>query len=70
MSVHSQVVALAKDLLSRSPKIDELVNNAGNLCTGEPEMASDGVDKNVAVNFVAPLSVDPFEVINTGPESC
>jgi NAD(P)-dependent dehydrogenase (short-subunit alcohol dehydrogenase family) len=55
MSVQSQVVALAKDLLCRFPKIDELVNNAGNLSTGEPEMTSDGVGKNVAVNIVAPL---------------
>lgn len=55
LSVQAEVTALAKDLLERFPKIDELINNAGNLSTGSKEVTVDGVDKNIAVNVIAPL---------------
>lgn len=55
MSAQKNVTALGKDLLKRFPKIDEVINNAGNLSTGAMEQAPDGVDKNFAVNVIAPL---------------
>jgi NAD(P)-dependent dehydrogenase (short-subunit alcohol dehydrogenase family) len=35
--------------------IDELIHNAGNLSVGKKETTEDGVDKNFAVNVMAPL---------------
>jgi NAD(P)-dependent dehydrogenase (short-subunit alcohol dehydrogenase family) len=55
MSLQPAVKALAKDLLERFPKIDELINNAGNLDTTEKQITSEGIDKNTAVNVIAPL---------------
>lgn len=55
MSLQPAVKALAKDLLERFPKIDELINNAGNLDTAEKQTTSEGIDKNTAVNVIAPL---------------
>lgn len=55
LSLQTGVQALAKDLLQRFPVIDELINNAGNLSTGEFETTAEGVDKNIAVNVIAPL---------------
>ena len=55
MSKQSGVKKLAKDLLSRFTKIDELCNNAGNLTVGgERVNTEDGVDENIAVNVIAP----------------
>ena len=55
LSVQAQVKSLAKDLLQRFPKIDELISNAGNLDTGVKRTTVDGVDKNFSVNVIAPL---------------
>lgn len=56
MSIQSQVHALAKELTKRFPQgIDELIHNAGNLSVGNKETTVDGVDKNFAVNVIAPL---------------
>lgn len=55
LSVKSHVQNLGNELLSRFPKIDELINNAANLTIGDKEVTVDGVDKNVAVNVLAPI---------------
>jgi NAD(P)-dependent dehydrogenase (short-subunit alcohol dehydrogenase family) len=55
MSVQADVKGLAKDLMARFPKIDELINNAGSLSLGERTTTADGLDTNFAVNVVAPL---------------
>ncbi|KAJ1478666.1 hypothetical protein T484DRAFT_1904201 [Baffinella frigidus] len=55
LALQQGVRSLAAELLHRFPKIDVLVNNAGNLCTGTLETTADGVTKNFAVNVIAPL---------------
>ena len=55
LSEQMSVRALGKELLSRFPVIDELINNAGNLSSGEQETTKDGINKNFAVNVIAPL---------------
>jgi NAD(P)-dependent dehydrogenase (short-subunit alcohol dehydrogenase family) len=55
MSVKAEVHALGNDLMTRFPKIDELINNAGNLTVGERTTTVDGLDTNFSVNVVAPL---------------
>ena len=56
MSVQSQVKGLAKELIKRFNRIDELISNAGNLSTGPDVVKSkDGIDMNLAVNVVSHL---------------
>ena len=54
--------ALAKDLLARFPQIDELINNAGQLtltaditANGGKTVEVEGIEKDFAVNVVAPV---------------
>ena len=55
LTLQSNVKLLADDLLTRFPKIDELINNAGNLTVGELKTTSEGINENFAVNVIAPL---------------
>jgi NAD(P)-dependent dehydrogenase (short-subunit alcohol dehydrogenase family) len=56
LSLQAGVKTCAESILSRFSVIDELINNAGNLTVGAvPEYTSEGVEKNVAVNVIAPL---------------
>mmetsp|Transcript_87917 Transcript_87917/g.175865 ORF Transcript_87917/g.175865 Transcript_87917/m.175865 type:complete len:321 (+) Transcript_87917:40-1002(+) len=57
LSLQSDVKKLAADLLTRFPKIDVLCNNAGNLSSVKENrpQTSEGVEKNFAVNVIAPL---------------
>ena len=57
MALQSNVRSLAADLLRRFPRIDVLVNNAGNCSKGPltQETTADNLIKNFAVNVMAPL---------------
>jgi len=55
LSLRKNVQRLGEELLSRFPKIDELINNAGIFTLGGKETTEDGIDKHVAVNVLAPL---------------
>jgi len=63
VSIQSEVRSLAADLLARFPVIDELINNAGQLTDskdvaanqGRAVVTSDGIEKDFAVNVLAPI---------------